>query len=277
MTSMRQLVQPSEPSRATRSPGAARPAVPFDSRVLLVEDNPVNLELVSRMLARLGCRVDIAADGAAAADLAARERFDLILMDCEMPLVDGFEATGRIRNCELARGRPRTPILALTAHAAADAYGRCVEAGMDGVLSKPINRRQLMAGLETWLAVRPSAASEAPTIDGAIIEGIRGLAGDGSTILMHVVSQFEAVGPDLAAAIRDGSQCGEAAAVARAAHSRRSSAGALGANGVAHLCVQIEKQARDASALPDAVVLERLDVELARALRNLRALAENAA
>ncbi len=114
-------------------------------RVLVAEDNPVNWRLLEVQLARLGARATQAADGARAVELAAEQDFDAILMDCQMPDVDGFEATRRIR--ALAGARGRVPIVALTANALTGDRERCLAAGMDSYLAKPVRREELAAAL----------------------------------------------------------------------------------------------------------------------------------
>jgi CheY-like chemotaxis protein len=107
-------------------------------RVLLAEDNPVNRTLALRLLGKLGHQVEVANNGEEALGLHARGKFDIILMDVQMPVMGGFEATARIREREAA-GCPHTPIVAMTAHAMKGDRERCLEAGMDGYLSKPVH------------------------------------------------------------------------------------------------------------------------------------------
>ena len=102
------------------------------------------------MLSRLGCEVEVAADGAAACDAAARGRYDMILMDCHMPVMDGFEATRRIREHEAQRRAARTPIVALTADALAGDRERCLQAGMDDYMTKPVSTATLAGAVERW-------------------------------------------------------------------------------------------------------------------------------
>lgn len=125
-------------------PGAGR-------SVLLADDNPVNLLVARKMLEQLGCRVAVAENGSQVLERLSADRFALILMDCQMPEVDGFEATARIR----AQNGPsqRIPIIALTALAMQGDRDRCLAAGMDDYLTKPMSRSDLLRVLERWADV----------------------------------------------------------------------------------------------------------------------------
>jgi CheY-like chemotaxis protein len=130
------------------------------ARVLLVEDNQVNRTIAVKMLQALGCTVSLACDGRQALEAAKSRQFDLVLMDCQMPVMDGFEATRAIRaheaesTVDLAApnaGPRHVPIVALTANAIAGDRERCLASGMDDYLAKPFKREQLRAVLARWL------------------------------------------------------------------------------------------------------------------------------
>ena len=123
------------------------------SSVLLAEDNPVNQTLAKRLLERFGLRVRIANDGIEAIERFIQERPDLVLMDCQMPLLDGFGATERIRALEAERGLSPTPVIAVTANAMPGDRERCLAHGMDDYLAKPYSPAQLREIIERWLAV----------------------------------------------------------------------------------------------------------------------------
>lgn len=124
-------------------------------RLLLVEDNPINQKVAAKMLEKLGCRVDVVANGVEALEALPKVPYAMIFMDCQMPEMDGFEATRRIRKregLEQAPGRPpKMPIIAMTANALQGDRERCLEAGMDDYLSKPLAANELRAALERWL------------------------------------------------------------------------------------------------------------------------------
>jgi CheY-like chemotaxis protein len=125
--------------------------------LLVAEDNEMNQFVTRETLRRFGCDCEIVADGALAVEAVQARHFDIVLMDCQMPGMDGLEATARIRLHEAAVGSPRIPIIALTAEAIQGDREKCLAAGMDGYVSKPINADDLFKAIES-LAVRKTAA-----------------------------------------------------------------------------------------------------------------------
>ena len=121
-------------------------------RILVAEDNKVNQMVASKLLSNLGHVVEIAANGREAVAAFQQSKWDLILMDCQMPEVDGYEATRQIRNLERALNR-KTKIVALTAHAMVEDQIRCSEAGMDGYITKPLDPSQLYTLLHQQSAI----------------------------------------------------------------------------------------------------------------------------
>ncbi len=119
--------------------------------LLLVEDNGVNQKIAIRLLAKMGCAVDVANNGQEAVDILTTKSYDLVLMDCQMPVMDGFETTRAVRKCEMETSKNRTPIIAMTANAMQGDKARCLDAGMDDYVSKPINTTLLQAVLKKWL------------------------------------------------------------------------------------------------------------------------------
>ena len=133
---------------------------PRSPRVLVVEDNPVNQKVAARMLEKLGCRVDVAANGREAVEGLARIQYALVFMDCQMPEMDGFEATSLIRQQERAWGH--IPIVAMTANAMAEDRARCLAIGMDDFLSKPVQPQDLAEILRRWLSLQEGETSRVP-------------------------------------------------------------------------------------------------------------------
>ena len=273
-------------------------ALAFDARVLVVEDNAVNQDVASGILKQMGCSVVTAANGRSAVQLFAQENFDLILMDCEMPVMDGFDATRRMRDIErVMRGlrdeepsRSRTPIVALTAHALAEVRERCLEAGMDDFLVKPYDELQIADMLGRWLTPRaaiacapeiarpsleeqPAPAAVTTRLDMKAVDRIRRIAGDdGTSLLGQVVSQFAATSAPLLETMRAKTSDLDSQAVWRAAHGLRSSASAIGACRVSQYCEEIEARAKDNGILPAEALLAELETEVAAATRELKAL-----
>jgi two-component system, sensor histidine kinase and response regulator len=268
----------------------------FAVRVLIAEDNAVNQEVATGMLEAMGCRTVSAPNGRAAIRLVAQQAFDVILMDCEMPIIDGIEATRRIREIEamapVAADRnskqQRTPIIALTAHALNEVRDKCISAGMDDFLVKPFDDQQLAETLRRWVApsritergnAEPEAALSPPTevesarasvIEMPVIESLRALDRNGGTSrLDRAISRFVDVAPSLAATIRETDDAGT---LWRAAHSLKSSAGALGATQLSRRCAAIEACARDSGIEAVRPLVATLDDDLTAAIRDLTAL-----
>ena len=135
-------------------------ALPVLNRhVLLAEDSEINAEIATALLHDLGCTVVRAADGEAAVQCFGADRFDLVLMDCQMPGMDGFEATGQIRGLEAGRAGRRTPIIALTANSLSGDRERCLAAGMDDHVAKPFRRAQLRTAMARWVGAGSGVGS----------------------------------------------------------------------------------------------------------------------
>jgi signal transduction histidine kinase/CheY-like chemotaxis protein len=144
-------------SSATAAGSAEPQTQKLDVRVLLAEDNAVNQAVAVAMLKAFGCRVEVAKTGLEAVSAVERTSFDLVLMDCHMPEMDGFAATRAIRETEQARGSRRLPIIALTANAMEGDRDRCLAAGMDDYVSKPFKHSQLWSAVASWTDARRAA------------------------------------------------------------------------------------------------------------------------
>ncbi len=145
-----QSARPGERPHEVIPPQATTAKRPESRRILVAEDNPVNQLVLLQLLARLGYSADAVANGKEAIEAVCRGGYDLVLMDCQMPEMDGFEATARIREAEKQTRLRRTPIIAVTAHAMADDRDKCLKAGMDDYLSKPVAPNLLAEVLERW-------------------------------------------------------------------------------------------------------------------------------
>jgi CheY-like chemotaxis protein/HPt (histidine-containing phosphotransfer) domain-containing protein len=262
-------VEPVAPSRA--SPVST---VPLGS-VLVAEDNPVNQRVVHAMLTRLGYSVDIAEDGRRAVDLVLSRHYDVVLMDCQMPELDGFAATREIRAAGGAAGA--VPIIALTASALASDEERCRDAGMDDFLSKPVRREALAATLQRWMT-GPRLRVQLPVqvsrrevpadgIDRAVLDELMGLGDAFSQVIRSYLDTAPSRLDDLDAAVRDGDRVG----VGRLAHLLAGSSGCVGASVLSSTCTALEQAMHVGDVLDPAAVL-RLRVQHAKAAEALQVL-----
>jgi CheY-like chemotaxis protein len=240
--------------------------------VLLVEDNPVNQEVAAAMLDSLGCRVTRAADGAEALECLEEDAFDVVLMDCQMPVMDGLEATRRIRALEQATGDPEhTPIVALTAHALQHDREECLAAGTDDYVTKPFTRSDFERVLETWGGGRVPRSSDSAAREGKgtaspvrpeTLDQLRALQReDEPDFVMSVIERYFDASEELERQMRDASRSGDLAALARAAHTLKSSSAQMGAERLAALSKDLEARARagatqDLNPLVDEVLRE---------------------
>jgi two-component system, sensor histidine kinase and response regulator len=237
------------------------------AHVLLAEDNAVNAEIAMELLRDMGCTVVRAAHGEDALSHFGRENFDVVLMDCQMPVMDGFEATRQIRQLESARasgaGKPmrRTPIVALTANALSGDRDRCIAAGMDDHLGKPFRRAQLRAAVARWLGApmatapasaaraAPDRSAEVPAATGAIdraslLERLQIGGKPRPALVAKVIGLFLSEAPTMLSDLERALAEGDRSTLARAAHSLRSTGGSVGAMGLSELAGGIEHQAR---------------------------------
>ncbi|MGV8861407.1 MAG: response regulator [Pseudomonas sp.] len=143
---------------------ASKPiSVPSDFRILVAEDNSISTKVIRGMLGKLNLQPDTASNGEEALIAMKAQHYDLVLMDCEMPVLDGFSATRQLRAWEVGNQRVRTPVVALTAHILTEHKERAVQAGMDGHMAKPVELSQLRELIEHWVAKREQRQAEAQT------------------------------------------------------------------------------------------------------------------
>jgi two-component system sensor histidine kinase/response regulator len=145
-------------------------ALAKDARLLLVEDNEINQQVATELLKAAGYTCDVCANGKQAVDAVQAGNYDLVLMDCQMPEMDGYEATGVIRQWEIQQGRQRLPIIALTANALSGDRQQCLDAGMSDYLKKPLSRRELIAAVEKHLTA-PREIAVQPLPEAAVSVG----------------------------------------------------------------------------------------------------------
>jgi signal transduction histidine kinase/DNA-binding response OmpR family regulator/HPt (histidine-containing phosphotransfer) domain-containing protein len=241
-------------------------------KVLLAEDNPVNQRVAIRVLEGLKHTVILANNGREAVDAMGQGEFDLVLMDVQMPLMDGLEATRLIRERE-ARTHRRTPMAAMTAHAMKGDRERCLAAGMDEYLSKPVQREELVRILN-WACDQQVVARPAGTPPPAGDEPARPVAVDRATALKRLggdeelyselATLFLEEGPRMIGEIRTALDAGDAVEVHRAAHGLKGAAGYLGGQRTAEAAHRLELigGSRDLSAAPPAFRLLEAEVGL---------------
>jgi len=250
-------------------------------RALLAEDNPVNVEVASAMLRGLGMEVACAANGEEALAAVRAGDYDLVLMDCMMPVMDGMAATAEIRRLEQQRGRVRAmPIVAITANALQGDRERCLAAGMDDYISKPFSQQALADTLGRWIALPRAAQQPAPeapangsgictaelvaptVINQGALNAIRALSPvQGEALLQRVLAAFLQDTPHQLAALRAASAAGDADAMRKTAHSLKSSSANVGADVLAKLFREMEQHARAEQTEGAADILAQLERE----------------
>jgi len=259
---------------------AARPAA-VALKVLLAEDNDVNRRVALRMLERLGYTADVAATGREVLGMLERNAYDVVLMDVQMPEMDGLEASRAICRRWPESQRPR--IIAMTAEAMEGDRETCIAAGMDDYISKPVNLELLRRALESCRprAPRQIAAEAAPaspvspeTLDPNVLAELRDQLGDGDAV-RTIITTFLQSAPGLLASLRDAAGKGDAAELRRAAHTLKSSSAMLGARALSLACTELERLSRvgeigDAAARVAA--LDALYADVRPALETIAAL-----
>jgi two-component system sensor histidine kinase/response regulator len=261
------------------SDGASGPWTPVARplNVLVAEDNAVNQKLFQRMLAKRGYLVTTVTSGVEVLAAVERQKFDLVLMDVQMPEMSGLEATERIRALELGTGR-HLPIVALTAHAMTGDRERCLKAGMDGYISKPVQLRELFEMIDRVMTPAPSEEVPLPpapvrvqaSLDRAAV--LARLDGD-EELLRELVDLFLDDTPRLLAEARDAIAVGDSVRLQRAAHTIKGSVGNFGAEAVVNAAWHLESLARTTSLAEAPAGLERLAQLLEEVGPKLRQLA----
>jgi len=241
--------------------------------ILVVEDNAVNRKVVVGQLKKLGYRADIAFNGVEALEALRRTSYALVLMDGQMPEMDGFTTTAEIRRRELD-GR-RTPIVALTAHAMKGERERCLNAGMDDYLSKPVRLEELAAVLERLSLnghpttkpelSEPACSNPSGVVDRQVLACLRELKADGEPdVLSELIQMFLQETPQRLAALAEAVAGPDTAATERLVHSLKGSCGTLGASRMAALCEQLEHHTQREQSERMASSLRQLEEEFAR-------------
>ena len=243
-------------------------------RILLAEDNAVNQKIALRILEKMGCRADAVASGKEAVDAFSMLPYDLILMDVQMPEMDGMQATGLIREKEKGTGR-HIPIIALTAHAMKGDREKCLESGMDGYLSKPVQPNELAEAIEQALAGAAQATGGTPPLAGEakvfdFAAALRTVDGD-EKFLMEVSEMFLADAQQQIRKIAAAAMVGVPADVQLYAHTLKGSASNLGAAALRDVALELEMSARNGELKGAEILVDRLRLEYARLEKELLA------
>jgi len=251
-----------DPPPAGSAPASPPPGVRAAPRILLVEDNPVNREVAVGMLESLGCKTDAAENGRLAIEAMDTSSYDAVLMDCQMPVMDGLTATGEIRRREQTSGAARVPVIALTANAMEGDRERCLAAGMDDFLSKPFTQQQLATLLRRWLALRALPESErrdlsrVPLIDAVVLRNIAALAKP--ALLNSMIDLYMQHSPGLIGAIETAAANMQADALSQAVHTLKSSTANLGGTRLATVAKECEVLVREGGITQAAPIVLRI-------------------
>lgn len=259
---------------------------PDSIRVLMAEDNVVNQKVAISMLKKIGIEhIDVARDGREAVSMNSTQTYDLILMDCQMPQMSGYEATGVIRQQEREQQLPPIPIIAMTANAMTEDREKCLAAGMDDYLSKPVKTQELQKTLAHWLIydTLPQTADNAsatcdmvaqtaqyPLIDQQVLAALKELMEEEFPAL---INSYIEDAPKLLADILSSSKEADRQILVRAAHTLKSSSNNLGAIKLAMIAETIEKQSQDHKLSVAATLIPSLQAALDETIEALANLA----
>ncbi len=234
---------------------------PLSGRVLLAEDNPTNREVALAMLKKLGCRVDVAATGREVLSALERSSYDLVLMDCQMPEMDGFEACRRIRDPRSAVLDRTVPVIALTASAMRGDREDCLAAGMDDYLEKPVRPEELAAKLGRWLPGRPAEGEVAAPGGGPSVYDRAGFLArimDDEELAREVEETFLDDIPLQLARLEEAAAAGDRETVRRQAHKIKGAAANLGAGALREASIRVEETTDDTGREEMKELLRRL-------------------
>jgi len=266
------------PRKATAGSGTPAYAAPQRQLdILLAEDNVVNQLVAVRLLEKCGHKTTVANHGGEALAALARKRFDLILMDVQMPEMDGFEATRQIRENEAGTGH-RTPIVAMTAHAMAGDRDRCLAGGMDDYLTKPVQREELFRVLKWAETLELQASSDDTVVSDELAEdaplsfdrttALERLGGD-EELFAEVAELFRSDGPKLLGEIREAIAAGDAATLKRAAHGLKGAAGYVGGTFAVSAARRLELIGTEGELTLAAEAYRALETEIDRLVADL--------
>jgi CheY-like chemotaxis protein/HPt (histidine-containing phosphotransfer) domain-containing protein len=246
--------------------------VPSSLRILLAEDNTMNQKVALRLLERLGYGADVASNGLEALEALERQPYDVVLMDVQMPEVDGLDASRRI--CERWPAETRPRIIAMTANAMPEDREACFAAGMDDYVAKPIRADELAEALRRAKPLQRNdgvRSNEADIgFDAAALENLRELGGD--DFVTEVIDAFLADAPTLLATLRRSLGEKEPDELRRAAHTLKSNGATLGADRFSELCRELERRAKSGELDEASELVDRIEQEYQPLQEDLAAL-----
>lgn len=259
--------EPVESSTDSTAPKVVLSEVPQQPRVLVAEDNATNRRIATLVLQDLGCRVDLAGSGKEAVKLVELYQYDLIFMDCQMPEVDGFEATALIRALPDA-SRRAIPIVAVTAQAMDGDRERCLRAGMDHYISKPLHPADLEKALAQWLPKRAAPESKVKTaavatsLDQVVIDRLRSLAKKTNpTLLNQIVEGFVSETQERIAVLARAAEEPNYEVLAREAHTLKGASANVGAKKMSILSEKLQRLGQEKSSTGAAELIDELKTE----------------
>jgi two-component system, sensor histidine kinase and response regulator len=258
-----QVLTGKTPHAPTVRPSAQPNHIFRGNKILLVEDNPVNQRVAQRTLQKLSAEVTIANNGAEALERIATTSFDAVLMDCQMPVMDGFTATRRIRELESSRGARRLPIIALTANVMSEDREMCIAAGMDAHLGKPIEPAQLIDALSRYL----KAPISAPPIDR---DALRELTGGDAEFERELAETFVSSGDQCLAEIMAALKVSDLDTVRKRAHALKGASANIHAMELSQVASSLESAARERSLPIIGGLVQELSEKLAAVNAELR-------
>ncbi len=263
--------------------------------VLLAEDNPVNQEVISEMLSSIGCRVEVVCNGEQALEASVNQKFELILMDCQMPVMNGHEAVRQIRLHERSKSLKRVPVIGITGRAVQGNYEKCMASGMDDYLDKPFTIERLREAVFLWTRTPLPASTEPQTqnsrffdfvsaegsgdnllqcLDKTTIKNICALKQGFPGILEKLVHIFLRDSPGKFLEIRKGIYEKNPELICQASHSLKSSSANLGALALASVCHELEMGARSRSIEGARLKLEMMESEYVKVAAALKSIVE---
>ena len=265
----------------------------LSGEILLAEDNPVNQQVAITMIKRLGLTYDTVTNGVQAIAALAKQRYDLVLMDCQMPELDGYAATKQIRQTERETNQPQIPIIAVTANALTGDRERCIAEGMDDYLAKPFRLRELYEVLQKWLPKSSHSYQQAdatlinknsqsayqhaenntpnvPALDSQVLAAIKGLQeNEEDDILTELAETFLACATDLIKQSQQAIAHNNSEQVRQTAHSLKSASGNIGALTLAALCKDLESLANSGDLTAAKDLHSQIQLEYQRVIESL--------